>query len=59
MTVPVGVPPVAVTVKLTVTACPTTEGSGGSLVIAVVVLAVVTVCATPSEVLPPKLASPA
>ena len=41
-TSPVGVPLLAVTVKLIVTLWPTTEGSGVSLVIAVVVLALVT-----------------
>ena len=37
VTVPVGVPDAAVTVNRTVTACPTSEGSGSSAVIAVVV----------------------
>ncbi len=59
---PVGVPaPGAVTVteKATVTAWPTTDGSGVSLVIVVVVLALSTVCDAAAEVLPLKLASPA
>ena len=59
MTVPVGVPPVAVTVKSTVTACPTTEGSGVSPVIVVVVPAAPTVCVTPADVLAAKFPSPA
>src|SRR5689334_15876761 len=37
VTLPVGVPSAAVTVKFTVTACPTMDGSGVSLVIVVVV----------------------
>ncbi len=37
VTTPVGVPRVAVTVKLTVTGCPKSDGSGVSAVMAVVV----------------------
>src|SRR5215813_13619485 len=62
VTLPVGVPApgaAGATVKLTVTACPTSEGSGLSEVIAVVVSALSTVCAAAAEVLPLKLASPA
>ncbi len=47
VTVPVGVPvpgAVATTLKFTVTACPVTEGSGSSRVVAVVVAALFTVC---------------
>jgi len=43
VTFPVAVPPGDVTVNVTVTTCPTTEGSGVSPVIAVVVLPAVTV----------------
>src|SRR2546426_1286968 len=39
VTFPVGVPPADVTVKVTVTACPTTDGSGVPCVMFVVVLA--------------------
>ncbi len=62
VTLPVGVPaPGAVTVteKATVTAWPTTEGSGASDVIVVVVSALLTVCDAAAEALPLKLASPA
>jgi hypothetical protein len=59
VTFPVGVPPVDVTLKSTVTACPTTEGSGVSAVIVVVVLAAPTVWVTPAELLPAKFPSPA
>ncbi len=62
VTLPVGVPApgeFTVTEKLTVTAWPTTEGSGVSLVIVVVVLALSTVCDSAAEALPLKLASPA
>ena len=45
--------------KLTSTPWPTADGSGVSLVIAVVVAAAPTVCASPGEVLPAKFASPA
>jgi hypothetical protein len=51
-TVPSGVPDDEVTVKLTVTVCPSSEGSGASPVIVVVVLAgggAVTVCPSVSE----------
>ena len=62
VTLPVGVPlPGAstVTLKLTVTASPTTDGSGVSLVMLVVVSALLTVCGVLGvEVLPLKLASP-
>jgi hypothetical protein len=62
VTFPVGVPPpgaTAPTVKVTVTAWPTTEGSGVWLAIVVAVPAWFTVCATPDDVLVVKLASPA
>src|SRR5436190_21398445 len=62
VTVPVGVPlpgAVAATVNVKLTAWPTADGFGVWSVIVVVVLAAVTVCVTPAEVLPPKLASPA
>jgi len=59
VTFPVGVPPVDATVNVTATACPTTDGSGVWPVMVVVVAAAVTVCVTPAEVLPAKLASPA
>jgi hypothetical protein len=62
VTFPVGVPPpgaTAPTVKVTVTAWPTTEGSGVWLAIVVVVPAWFTVCATPDDVLVVELASPA
>src|SRR6266550_3786263 len=59
VTLPVGVPPGDVTVKLIVTASPTSDGSGVSPVIVVVVAAAPTVCVTPADVLPAKLASPA
>ena len=39
VTVPAGVPAAALTVKRTVTACPTSDGSGSSAVIVVVVAA--------------------
>src|SRR5436853_628387 len=55
VTVPVGVPlpgAVAATVNVKLTAWPTADGFG-------VVAAAVTVCVTPVEVLPAKLASPA
>jgi hypothetical protein len=61
VTLPVGVPlPGAVTetVKFTVTGCPAVEGSGLSRVIAVVVLALLTVCETPADVEARKLALP-
>jgi len=59
VTFPVGVPPADVTVKVTVTACPTTDGSGVPCVMFVVVLATPTVCATPADVLAAKLVFPA
>jgi hypothetical protein len=49
----------ALTVNVKVTAPPTTEGFGTWPVIAVVVLAVFTVCGTPAELLAAKLPSPA
>jgi hypothetical protein len=55
VTVPDGVPPDELTVKLTVIACPGSDGSGVSPVIVVVVLAgggggwAVTVCPSSSE----------
>jgi hypothetical protein len=61
VTTPVGVPApggFAVTVKVIGTLWPVTEGSGRSLVIVVVVLALLTVCPTDAEVLPVKLVSP-
>ena len=62
VTLPVGVPVpglFGVTVKFTATACPGFDGSGVSAVIAVVVLALFTVCATPEETaLALKLLSP-
>ena len=60
VTLPAGVPlpgATAATVKLIVTAWPTTDGSGLSLVIVVVVEAWLTVCANAEEVLPVKFAS--
>ena len=51
VTVPVGVPLLDVTLKLTVVAWPTVEGSGATLVIVVAVAAWFTVCPTPVEVL--------
>src|SRR5207247_676186 len=59
--VPVGVPlpgAFAATVNVKLTAWPTTEGSGVWAVIVVVVAAAFTVCPTPAEALPAKLASP-
>ena len=61
VTLPVGVPADAVTVKLTVTGCPTSEGSGASEVMVVVVVAgtgAVTVWASVAE-LPSNWVSPA
>jgi len=60
VTLPVGVPPLPVTVKVTAAACPTTDGLGVCPVM-VVVLAVplFTVCVTPAEMLELKLLSPA
>ena len=61
LTFPVGVPApgaTGATVKFTVTACPTFDGSGLSEVIVVVVLAGLTVCEFVAEVLPLKLESP-
>src|SRR5439155_14665289 len=62
VTVPVGVPlpgAVAATVNVKLTAWPTADGFGVWSVIVVVVMAAVTVCVTPAEVLPPMFASPA
>jgi hypothetical protein len=56
VTVPVGVPPADVTVKVTAIPSPTTEGLGVWPVIVVVVAAAPTVCGTPADVLPAKLA---
>ena len=58
VTLPVGVPPLDVTVKLIVIDWPTTDGSGTTPVMVAVVEAWFTVCATPDDVLPLKLASP-
>ena len=55
MTLPVGVPlpgVTAVTVKLTVTACPATDVLGVRELITVVVLALFTVCVRTADVLP-------
>ncbi len=60
LTFPVGVPlpgATAATVKLMVTACPTTDGSGLSLVMVVVVEAWFTVCDNVEDVPPVKLVS--
>jgi hypothetical protein len=60
LTLPVGLPlpgATAVTVKLMVTDCPTTDGLGVCDVIAVVVLAWLTVWDSIDEALPVKLAS--
>src|SRR2546426_7667880 len=59
VTLPLGVPPVDVTVNATATPSPTAEGLGVCPVSVVVVLAAVTVCGTPAEVLAPKFALPA
>ena len=59
VTLPVGVPPMEVTENATVNPTPATDGSGVSLVIVVVVLAVFTVWLTPVDVLTAKLPSPA
>jgi len=59
VTLPVGTPPLEVTVKLTAIPWPTTEGSGVSAVMVVVVAAAPTVCVTPADVLAAKFASPA
>jgi hypothetical protein len=59
VTVPLGVPPADVTVKLTTTPWPTTEGSGVSPVIAVVVAAAFTAWASATDTLPAKFPSPA
>src|ERR1041385_7759479 len=59
VTLPVGLPAVDVTVKLIVTLWPTTDGSGVSDVIAVVVTARLTWCGSGAEVLVVKFASPA
>jgi hypothetical protein len=59
VTLPVGVPPVEVTLNPTATACPTTEGFGEWVVIAVAVAPRVTVWASPPDTLPAKFALPA
>ena len=59
VTLPVGVPVADVTVKLTVTAWPITDGSGRSLVMVVVVVVLLTGWATPAEALPAKFVLPA
>src|SRR5438093_487887 len=62
VTLPVGVPlpgAFATAVKVKLTAWPTADGFGVWLTIVVVVPAVLTVWATPAEVLPAKFASPA
>src|SRR2546425_438594 len=59
VTVPVGVPPVEVTLTPTDTACPTTEGFGECVVIAVAVAPRLTVWASPPDTLPAKFALPA
>ena len=61
VTFPVGVPlpgAVGLTVNVKLTACPTAEGFGLCVLMVVVVLAAVTVWATPVDVLPAKFASP-
>ena len=61
VTLPVGVPvpgDTGVTVKLMATGCPTTDGFGVCVVIAVVVAAWFTVWDAPTEALPMKLVSP-
>src|SRR6476661_6954964 len=61
VTLPVGVPApgrFTVTEKFTVTALPTKDGSGRSLVIVAVVAALLAVCAVPAEALPAKFVSP-
>src|SRR5947208_799889 len=62
VTLPVGVPPpgaFATTVNVKLTAWPTAEGFGVWAVIVVVVPAAVTVWATPADVLPANVPSPA
>src|SRR5690349_11583920 len=62
VTLPVGVPAPGAstnTLKATVTCCPTTEGSGSSDAIDVVVSALFTWCGATADVLPLKFASPA
>jgi hypothetical protein len=62
VTVPVGVPlpgALAATVNVKLTAWPTADGFGVWPAIVVVVLARLTVWATPAEVLPAKLTLPA
>ena len=63
VTLPVGVPlpgALTVTLKFTVTAWPTTDGSGVSFVMFVVVSALLTWCGVPGvEALPLKFVSPA
>ena len=57
VTVPVGVPPLPVTVAVNVTGCPNVL-EGDDEVSAVVELAWLTVCVSIAEVLPSKLLSP-
>src|SRR6267143_2158456 len=59
VTLPVGVPPLEVTVNVTAIPWPTTEGSGVWPVIVVVVPAAPTGCVTAADVLPAKFPSPA
>src|SRR2546429_7043044 len=59
VTFPVGVPPTEVTLNATVIGWPSVEGCGVTLRMVVVVAAWVTVCPTPSDVLPAKSPSPA
>jgi protein subunit release factor B len=59
VTLPAGVPLAAVTVYCTVTDSPTTEGSGASEVMVVVVAGRPTECGSPADVLPLKFESPA
>ncbi len=61
VTLPVGVPlpgETGATVKVTVTACPGTEGLGDAAVMVVFVLAWFTVCVTLADALARKFASP-
>ena len=61
VTLPLGAPPpgtLPVTLYFTVTAWPTTDGSGSSAVIAVVVMIPLTVCGSPADVLVSKVEFP-
>jgi len=58
VTLPVGVPPLEVTVNATAISWPVTDGFGVSVVIAVVVLAAPTVWLTAVDVLVAKFPSP-